>query len=423
MTYTQFNQPAIYLYWLPSILFFGVYKLGGVTITSIISIICISCFYIALWLCLREFKTRPLTSGFVILVTTVVGINNLMVRPQLLTYPLFGLALLTIIRWHKRDNNLLWFIPLVALLWANFHASFIILFFILISAILFGSGDRKYLLITSVIAFFITFINPYGPEIWVKMFMMISNESIKLFSAEWQPLLNQGWQANIFFSTLLAIPILVAISKPKIHLLYWVWFIGFGWMALSAVRYVFWFLAIETFILAMLIGPFFNRYFERSARFKNRTANLVIGIILLFFPITLLPGIRELWWRQAPPVYNYLTPIKATEWVKQHPQLPGEMWSDFSFSTYLTYALPERKVFMTNRFEDFPVEQLLDERNISHAYYDWESLMNKYSINMILASAITQPDLIKAVSSSSEWNEIYRDGQAVLFVRNFPIKE
>jgi hypothetical protein len=382
------------------------------------SIICISCFYIELWLCLREFKTGPLTSGIILLLTAMIGINNLMIRPQLLTYPLFGLTLLTIIRWQKGDNKLLWFIPLVGLLWANFHGSYILLFFILIPAVLLGNGNHKYLLIASAIAFLATFINPSGPGLWMKAVGMVNKDSIILFSAEWQPLLNIGWQANIFFATLLSIPVLIAVFKPKIHLLYWVWFIGFGWMALTAIRYVFWFLAIEVFILAMLLDPFINRYIERFIRFKNRYANLVIGIILLCFPLTLLPGIRGLWWQQAPPVFNYLTPISATEWVKQHPQLPGEMWSDFSYSTYLTYALPERKVFMTNRFEDFPANQIIDERHISQAHYDWESLVNKYSINMIMASTTTQPDLIAAVSSSSGWEEVYRDRQTVLFVRN-----
>ncbi len=138
---------------------------------------------------------------------------------------------------------------------------------------------------------------------------------------------------------------------------------------------------------------------------------------MLCFPLALMPGIRNFWWQQAPPIYNYLTPIDATRWIQQHPQLPGEMWSDFSYSTYLTYALPERKVFMTNRFEDFPAEQIIDERHISQAYDDWEFLMKKYSINLIVASTTTQPDLIAAASSSSDWDEVYRDKQTVLFVR------
>jgi hypothetical protein len=423
MTYTQFNQPATYLYWLPSLIFYGVYNLGGVTLTGLIALICISCFYTEFWLCLRELSTGPLTSGFIFLITAVVGINNLMIRPQLLTYPLFGVTLLAILRWQKGDNRLLWFMPLVALLWANFHGSFILLFFILIPAILFGSGNHKYLLIASGIAFLFTFVNPYGPTIWLKMFGMINEKSITMFSAEWQPLQNKGWQANIFFATLLAIPVLIALFKPKIHLLYWVWFIGFSWMALSAVRYIFWFLALEAFLLAMLIKPFFDRYFERSTRFKYRSINLIIGIILLCFPLALLPGIRGFWWKKAPATFNDLTPVKATEWIKQHSQLPGEIWSDFSYSTYLTYALPERKVFMTNRFEDFSVAQMMDERHISQANYDWKSLMDKYTINMIMASTTSQPDLIRAVSLSSEWDEVYQDKQTIVFIRRVPIIE
>ncbi|KAF0112270.1 MAG: hypothetical protein FD147_331 [Chloroflexi bacterium] len=420
MTYTRFDEPAVYLYWLPSLIFLGVYNLGGVTLVGIVSALCIGSFYALLWMCLREFKAGPLTSGFVLLITAVVGINYWATRPQIFTYPLFGLALLALIRWQRRDDRLLWFIPLIAMLWANFHGSFIVLFFLTLPALIFGGGNRKRLLIVTVIALLATLINRYGFNLWLNMVSMVNNDSIKLFSLEWKLPVNDGWQANIFFATLLVIPVLTAITKPKIQLFYWIWFLGFGWMALSAVRYGVWFLAIEAFLLAMLLSPIFERYLERSDRFQNRTVNLVIGILLLMFPITLLPGIRGLWWQQAPPVYNDRTPVAAAEWIKHNPQLPGELWSDFTYSTYLTYALPERKLFMTNRFEDFPAGQFLDNKRIAEADYDWQSLLDKYGINLLMPSVTLQPDLISAASASADWAEVYRDEMTVLFVRNHP---
>ncbi len=421
MTYTQYGQPAVYLYWLPSLIFLGLYNLGGVTLISLLAAICVGAFYTLLWLCLRELKVGALTSGFVLLITGLVGVNYWAVRPQLLTYPLFGLALWLILRWQKRNEWQLWLLPLVAALWANLHGSFIVLFFLLGPAVIFGSGNRKRLLWVTLACLAATCLNRYGINVWTSMFSMVNSDSIREFSVEWAFPVNEGWQANLFFATLLAIPALTALTRAKVKLVYWLWFIGFGWMALSAVRYGVWFLPVEALLLGMILAPLFSRYLEGRDRFQNLAFNRVLGILLLLFPIALLPGLRGLWWQQAPPVNSVTTPVKAVEWLKVNPQYSDNLWSDFTFSTYLTWALPERKLFMTNRFEDFPVEQFAENKRIANADYDWQALLDKYGVNLLMPSLEYQPDLIAAASASPLWREVYSDEQAVIYARLEPI--
>lgn len=417
MTYTQYGQPAVYLYWLPSIIFLNLYQWGGVTLISILSALCVGLFYTLLWFCFRELKIGALTSGFVMLITGLVGVNYWATRPQLLTYPLFGLALWIVLRWQKQDNRMIWMLPLLAMLWANLHGSFIILFFLTVPAVLFGSGNRKRLLLVTLFSLAATCINRYGFDIWTSMFSMVNSDSIREFSVEWSLPSNEGWQANLFFGMLLAIPALIAFTKPKIKFLYWIWFLGFGWMALSATRYGVWFLPVEALLLGMILKPVLIRYLEGRDRFQNLAFNRVIGVCLLLFPVALLPGLRGLWWQQAPPVFSETTPVKAVEWLKQNPQYPDNLWSDFTFSTYLAYELPERKLFMTNRFEDFPVEQFAENKHIASADYGWQELLDQYEINLLMPSVEYQPELIAAASSSLNWQEIYRDDQTVLFAR------
>lgn len=421
MTFTQTGQPAVYLYWLPSLIFLGLYNLGGITLVSLISALCIGGMITLLWMCLKEVRAGALTAGLVLLVTTLVGINYWATRPQLFTYPLFGLALLATLRWQRRDDRLVWWLPAAALLWANLHGSFIVLFFLLGPAVLFGSGNRRKLLWVTLASLAATCINRYGFGLWGSMFSMVNSDSIRLFSVEWRLPSNDGWQANLFFATLLVIPALVAWLKPKIALLYWVWFLGFGWMALSATRYGVWFLPVEALLLAMILAPLFTRRLEGRGRFQNRVVNTIFGIVLILMPLALLPGVRQAWWQSAPPVNSGTTPVKAVEWLAQHPELPGELWSDFTFSTYLTWALPERKVFMTNRFEDFPPAQFEENHRIAEADDDWQSLLDTYSINLLMPSLEYQPDLIAAASASDAWREVYRDDRAVIFTRVTPI--
>lgn len=129
MTYTQFGKPAVYLYWLPSLIFLKLYQWGGVTLISILTALCVACFYTLLWLSLREINVGPLTSALALILTGLVGVNYWATRPQLLTYPLFGLSLWLLLRWQQREEGLIWLLPVLAALWANLHGSFIILFF------------------------------------------------------------------------------------------------------------------------------------------------------------------------------------------------------------------------------------------------------------------------------------------------------
>ncbi len=421
MTFTQSGEPAVYLYWLPSLIFMWIYDLGGVALVSLLTALCVGVFYSLLWLCLRELKVGALTSGVVLLLTGLVGVNYWATRPQLLTYPLFGLALWILLRWQKREEHRLWLLPLLAMLWANLHGSFIVLFFLLLPALLFGSGNRRKLLLVTLLSLAATCINYYGFELWRSMFSMVNSQSIREFSIEWRAPVNDGWQANLFFATLLAIPLLNALTKVKTKFLYWTWFLGFGWMALTSSRYGVWFLPVEALLLGCLLAPFFARYLEGKNIFQNRKVNLVLGIMLLIMPLALLPGLRTFWWQQAPPVNGETTPLKATAWLKEHPQYAGNLWSDFTFSTYLTYALPERKVFMTNRFEDFPPSQFNENKHIAEADYDWRALLDRYGINLLMPSRQMQPELIAAATASPDWYEIYSDEQAVLYARTNPI--
>jgi hypothetical protein len=417
MTYTGFGQPALYLYWLPSLIFLGIYQLGGITLTSLVALICVGLLFTLLWAGLRELKISSLVSGLILVMITLIAASYFNPRPQVLSFPLFGLSLWLILRWQNGKNRYLWLLPLIAMLWANIHGSFIVLFFMLIPAALVGSGDRKRLLILTGISFLATFINIYTYHIWANMFSVVANSSNQKFGIEWKPLSNQGWQANIFFALLLLTPLLAAVQKNKIKWLFWIWFVGFGWMAVSSIRYVIWFLPIAAIVLCQLIDPYIAERNPRSVHFQNRTMNLILGSFLLLFPLTLLPGIRATWWQKAPPAYDLSTPIQAAEWLSANPQLPDHLWADFSFSTYLTYALPQRQLFSSNRIEDLTTSQIEDYFYLANARYDWQAVMDKYNINLVMPSVVEQPGLIEALSASQDWKQVYGDEQAVIFVR------
>jgi hypothetical protein len=124
---------------------------------------------------------------------------------------------------------------------------------------------------------------------------------------------------HVFFGWLLLFIPLVALSPRRLSLLEWSWFLGFGWLALSGLRYVIWFM----FIMALSSGPLLtelSRPFTREIPVNsNPRFNFLLSGMLLVFPLLLLPGLRESWWEDSPPAYHEATtPIAATFLCRLH---------------------------------------------------------------------------------------------------------
>jgi hypothetical protein len=415
MTYTSAGQPAVFSYWLASLALLGIYNAGGLTLTALATGVCVVVFYLFIWLCLRELKQGAVSSSLLLLVTAMMGSNNWSTRPQVFVFPLFGLSLLILIKWLHGKNRWLWALPLITILWVNLHGSFILLFVLLFSALVFGGGSRKALLLAATLSLAATLVNPYGFHLWANTAGMINNPLIKTYSYEWQPPINQGWQLNLFFGSLLVIALVTAFTSARVKWIWWVWFLGFGWMALSSVRYVVWFSAIGILLLAQLAAPWLERFLDRRPVFPRRGFNLALGIFILILPLALLPGIRQSWWAQAPSEVTDTTPVKVVSWLKMHPELPGNLWANWTASIYMSYALPERPVWITNRIEDFNEQLFLDNKRLMRASYDWQKILDGYDVKLLLLAQKYEDPLITAVSASGSWREVYRDDQSILF--------
>jgi hypothetical protein len=423
-SYTYPGRPIFYQAWLSAVIFWLAHSLGGATLTFLIRSICIAIAYALIWLIMREVDTGAKLATLLIILLGFSSSMNWSMRPQMFAYPLFALALWLLWRWHQGRARLLWLLPLITLLWANLHGSFILAFVLMGSALVFGAGDRKQLMIWSGLALLATFINPRGIFVWQFVSDMLNSPSDQLFATEWRPPVNAGWQMNIFFGWLLLFIPLVAISPRRLSWLEWVWFLSFGWLALTGLRYVIWFM----FIMAILSGALLAellKSFQRApvVEKSNPLFNYALSGLIFLFPLMMLPGIRESWWKDSPaPYHTATTPITATKWLAQHPDLPGPLFAEYTFGSYLTFALPARLVWIDNRFNAYPPEHWENYQTISAGKPQWEHLLEKDKVNLLMLSLHSQPTLVEIVEESRQWCEQYRDKDAVIFSRCTPIQ-
>ncbi len=415
------GQPILYQPWLAGVLFYLIDQLGDAAGTFVLRGALLGCAYAVLWKTARR-ASNPPTATFLILALGFAGGNNWAMRSQLFAYPLFAVTLAVLLRWHNdtisSKKTYLWTLPPVAALWANLHGSFVLPLILAGLALLFGRGDKKALAPAFAAMLLATLLNPRGFGAWQYFAAMMRSPSDQLFAFEWSPPRNEGWQMNLFFGWLLLFAPLASFSPKKLSALEWAFFLSFGWLALSGMRYVFWFLALLAPLTAALLSDWVKR-FERSG--KNFPAlDFAFGALTLCAAALFLPGIRERWMGDSVPMYERSTsPVAAAEWLRSRPGLPGELFADYAFGGYLSFHLPERKPWMDSRFNAFPPEQWAEYVAVSKGE-GWQEVFEREGINLLLLSRASQSKLIEAVSASPEWREEYRDEYAVVFSRRAP---
>ena len=418
-SFTRAGAPFFYQAWLSALVWWGIHRVGELTLTFGARLVIILLTYGLLWMLLRKTGAGPRISSVLVLVSGLAGSSNWSFRPQLLIYPLFVLALHALWRWQNNDPRRLWLLPLIAALWVNLHGSFPLLFLLLLPACVWGEGDRKQLALVTLVAAAALLVNPRGPLVARYVLDMLMSPSNR-FSNEWLPAVNRGWQANLFFLWILILPILAAFSPRKLGRLEWAWFLAFGWLGLYGARYGIWLLFLLPILSARLLTGWADRSLEAITGDFRATVNTTAAVLLLLFPLALLPGVRERWWSGAPSPYHGANPIGATAWLDQHPELEGPLWSDFSHSSYLIFALPERAVWIDPRFELYPPAHWERYRAIAGASPGWESLLDEEGIQLAMLSTGGEPWLIRAMAASDGWCEMFHDADAVVFARTSP---
>lgn len=416
-SFTMAGTPFFYQSWLAALLLWKIYQAGGLLLTFFLRAVIIAITYSLLWALVRRKGVGPRLASVLVLLAALAGSSNWSFRPQLFIYPIFVLVLYLLENWHQGEKRSVWMLPVLSMLWVNLHGSFPLLFILGAIAFLFGQGDKKQLAFALAVSTVTLFINPHGVYVLGYVKGMLSAPSNQLFSFEWLPMVNRGWQANIFYLWLLLFAPLAAFSPRKLSVLEWACFIFFGWLALIGVRYVIWFLFILVILTAALLAEWDVRYLERPVENEKPAVNIFAACILLLIPFALLPGFRDSWWPDAPRAYDSANPIEATEWLADRPELKGPLWSDFSHSSYLIFALPSRPVWIDTRFELYPPEQWEKYIAIASASLQWQKLLDEENIQLAMLSTAGEPALISAMQNSDQWCEEYHDEDAFIFSR------
>ncbi len=421
-TFTRAGQPFVYHSWLSAVLFWVLYRVGGLTLSVIARALILAGTFTIVWRTAQKTGAGHRLAAVVTFIAAMVGSNNWAMRPQIFAYPLFALMLWELWRWRRGKKSRWWFFALLMVMWVNLHGSFALGFLLVGAAMVGGGGNRREPTIALIAMTVASLLNPRGWRAWQYVLSLLTDPASRHFGAEWQPPTLHTWQGALFFVVLGLLVLLIGwnfrAGRAKLSGAEWLWLAGFSIMAMSAVRYDIWFAMIAAPIAARQLSVLLPRWTRENRGIPALNAAFLAMFIVL--PLALMPDVRTRWWADAPPVLSPDTPVAAVEWLAVHPEVPRKMWSDLAFSSYLIFALPQRPVWIDTRFELYPPEQWETYRAIADARANWAARLDAAGISALMLNPTATPKLVLAVESSSGWQEVYRDDTARIYVKVSP---
>ena len=228
--------------------------------------------------------------------------------------------------------------------------------------------------------------------------------------SEWQHA--AFWKPEMYSVVLWMSAAVLLWRRREVRLTDWILWLAFAAASIWAVRNV---------ILIALIGPVVIAAYLPWKRLSPRTGALLAGLVILAgVGGTILEG-QALKLRPA----GWKYPKGAAEFLLEH-HIAAPMFNTYELGGYLIWKLwPHQRVFIDGRALNESV--FFDYRRIAGNDDRAEQLLKQYGVEVILMNAFEfvsgAPYFLPAAlsdPSQKEWKLVYRDAQAVIFMRNPP---
>lgn len=336
-------------------------------------------------------------------------------RPQAFT--VLGVALL-IRQLMLISPKSIWQIPLLFFIWSNVHGGVVLGFAIMVLWVLIAflqKNSNRYIYGQSLIlAGVVSLINPYGHQIYTFALGMINNQTSAVYNSDWVPLfspfLDQSTQ--VLRLSIVAVSLVGIIDNQSPKALRWT----AGLMLLlsfKTIRYV-----VPLFVLVL---PLVLQTLDRLVSpVKNRWWLPFCIIIIGAIPSTGLINKSELLCTNNLQCYGQASqmPYQAIEYIKVN-RLNGNIFNFYTWGGYLSWQLPESKVFIDGRMDNFFIGKtsfLQEFVDIQEQRTGWYEKFNRYKTDLVLIP--NQWEKVTSGLIENNWEITYQDNVAIILTKH-----
>lgn len=391
------------------------------------------------WLILQRINLHPqpfVATAAALGLGAVAGVAVWGPRPQMITFAFICLELYLIERFLAGRGHALYAMPVVLLVWANFHGGFIIAFLFLGIALLvegarwlFDRGNvaaraaTVRIAVISVASAIAGLINPHGVGLYAYSWRTQTSAVQQAFITEWQSpdfhsLSMRGLEAMMVLllvglamrrGRFTAFQVLVAVAGLV--------------LALQSVRHIAVFVAAATPMLAWAWGPVLAGLGQGGGGLASRIslhsqrALAAAALFAAVVSIAALVSLKVLLGHQAAStVENF--PSGAADYLDSHPTVGTRMFSDYGWGGYMIYRFypdPNRRVFIFGE-ADLMGDTIMNEyADVVGLKSDWLDILNAHNVDYVVYDPNTA--LTSALATQANWHQVYADSVAVIFVR------
>ena len=421
-------------YWLSDVLFYLVNLISGFKgLIVFVSLISALTYYIILKTAWDKTK-KSIIPLLVLFILSYLSLELWVVRPQIFTYLFAALLIFILERWRISGNKkMLYWLPLLFLIWANMHAGVILGFAILLAYTvglvikrIKSPESIKLPLIIFLSSCLTTLINPNGYKLLIYDFI-ISPTVQEMGTSEWKSILHNlsTWQSKAFIALMIVSLLIVwwrALNKKRFFDIDWTsvaLISGFFIMPLISVRHV------GLFPIAAIPLVSYALYDIISEKKIEIDSRPIIWIFSGRLMAVVIAGTAYRIWNR-PVVNETLLPVKAVDFIQAN-NIQGPMFNFQSSGGYLIYRLwPKQPVFMDGRSEVFagrPDDNLI---TVLYGKPGWQDVVNKeYKVNYFIMwyrepTANLVGNWMLRTMSELGFKLVYWDDAAVILVRNSP---
>lgn len=305
---------------------------------------------------------------------------NTLPRPFLISNIFLAITLFLLYDLRKNENsNKIYFLPFVAMLWANFHGGSSNLSYILVfifyfcglfdfefgkisSRMLHKTQSKKYLVVFILIIFAIC-INPHGVSMLLYPYQNMHNAFMLETIGEWQPtnFNNSASLMYIFLLVIFLIPLLK--GRKKISLVDCMVVLMFVFLGFKSIR--FW--PLSYIALTYVVFTYVTKQKEQKVLLDYTlmiSAYIIIASSCFLFHLPKQELIDE----------KFIQLLKAEQ--------PQRLYNFYDYGGYLIYR--DIPVFMDGRADLYSKYNYHDYYNLSLLRGPYESILSKYDFDYFL---------------------------------------
>lgn len=432
-SFSKFGQPWFAWEWLSDVGMALLHRAGGLKAVVWFAGLLIAAFAGVLLRYMMWKGSNPFAALILTLIATGACSIHFLARPHLTTLLFIPIVAWTIEADRLRNTNKIWALVPLFILWTNLHGGFLAGILLLgATAVGVAIEERKfwsptigrYTLLTALCAA-ATVVNPYGIALHQHVGAYLQSDWIRSAVQEFQSPTFRGESAMQFEALLFLGLVSAAFLLARGKVVETLWIAGFAHMALGSQRHITIFASIATPFVAAQLTAWWESYakgqsrksvaailqqmsVDRAPAFARNSA----WAIVFFAALLAFDGPQMHWPKDFTSVmFPVETMQKYRAKIQTSRLLTTDQWGDY----LLYHNYPQQRVFVDGRSDFFGPEIGKDYVHLLSGLHNWETLMNKYGFDLVIAP-VDWP-LNSLLKRDSRWKLLEDNGKTLVFER------